>query len=336
MPKDPSVQLELDGFAVTISNPNKVYFPEAGITKGELVDYYLAVADGALLGVRNRPMALKRFVDGITGEAFFQKRAPKSVPDFVSTVELSFPSGRTADEVVVSNRAALAWVVNLGCVDLNPHPVRADDLEHPDEIRADLDPGPGVSWADVRSVAMVVRDVFADHGLAAFPKTSGSRGIHVYARIERRWGFSEVRRAALAMAREVERRAPSISTSKWWKEERHGVFIDYNQNAKDRTVASAYSVRPLPSATVSAPLTWDEVPEAVPEDFTVETMPARFDEVGDRHAAINDVAHSLQPLLDMYERDERGDMPYPPDYPKMPGEPKRVQPSRDRDRKKAD
>src|SRR5918996_4060808 len=261
MPKDPSVQLDLDGFEVTISNPNKVYFPEVGLTKGELVDYYLAVADGALLGVRGRPMALKRFVDGITGEAFFQKRAPKVVPDFVETVELSFPSGRTADEVVVNNRAALAWVVNLGCVDLNPHPVRADDLEQPDEIRADLDPGPGVPWADVRRVAMVVREVLADHGLTAFPKTSGSRGIHVYARIERRWGFSEVRRAALALAREVERRAPEISTSKWWKEERHGVFIDYNQNAKDRTVASVYSVRPVAAATVSAPLKWDEVPD---------------------------------------------------------------------------
>jgi DNA ligase D-like protein (predicted polymerase) len=281
MPKDPSVSLELDGHEVTVTNPNKVYFPEAGISKLELVEYFMAVADGALLGVRDRPMALKRFVDGITGEAFFQKRAPKSVPDYVSTVELAFPSGRTADEVVVSNRAALAWVANLGCVDLNPHPVRADDLDHPDELRADLDPGPGVPWADVRRVALVVRDVLADHGLTGWPKTSGSRGIHVYTRIERRWGFPEVRRAALAMAREVERRAPDISTSKWWKEERHGVFIDYNQNAKDRTVASAYSVRPVPGAWVSAPLTWDEVPDAELGDFTLRTMPARYAKLGD-------------------------------------------------------
>jgi DNA ligase D-like protein (predicted polymerase) len=333
MPKDPPVQLELDGFEVTISNPNKVYFPEAGVTKGQLVEYYLAVADGALVGVNNRPMALKRFVDGITGEAFFQKRAPKSVPEFVSTVELAFPSGRTADEVVVSNRAALAWVVNLGCVDLNPHPVRADDLEHPDEIRADLDPGPGVPWTDVRSVAMVVRDVYSDHGLIAFPKTSGSRGIHVYARIERRWGFSEVRRAALAMAREVERRAPSISTSKWWKEERHGVFIDYNQNAKDRTVASAYSVRPLPAATVSAPMTWDEVPDAELGDFTLRTVPTRYARLGDVGAGIDAAVGSLEPLLDLAARDEAsglGDAPWPPNYVKQPGEPPRVQPSKRR------
>ena len=333
MPKDPSVQLELDGFEVSISNPNKVYFPDAGITKRELVEYYLAVADGALLGVRNRPMALKRFVDGITGEAFFQKRAPKSVPDFVETVELSFPSGRTADEVVVTNRAALAWVVNLGCVDLNPHPVRADDLERPDELRADLDPGPGVAWADVRRVALVVREVLADHGLTAFPKTSGSRGIHVYARIERRWGFSEVRRAALAMAREVERRAPDISTSKWWKEERHGVFIDYNQNAKDRTVASVYSVRPLPTAQVSAPLTWDEVPDAELGDFTLRTMPERYARLGDVGAGIDSAVGSLDSLLELSARDESsglGDAPWPPNYAKQPGEPPRVQPSRRR------
>jgi DNA ligase D-like protein (predicted polymerase) len=333
MAKDPSVSLELDGFEVTISNPTKVYFPEAGITKRDLVDYYLAVADGALLGVRNRPMALKRFVDGITGEAFFQKRAPKSVPEFVSTVELAFPSGRTADEVVVSHRAALAWVVNLGCVDLNPHPVRADDLEHPDEIRADLDPGPGVPWGDVRSVALVVRDVFTDHGLTAFPKTSGSRGIHIYARIERRWGFSEVRRAALAMAREVERRAPSIATSKWWKEERHGVFIDYNQNAKDRTVASAYSVRPVPAATVSAPMTWEEVPDAELGDFTLRSMPARYARLGDVGAGIDEAVGSLEPLLDLAARDEAsglGDAPWPPNYVKQPGEPPRVQPSKRR------
>jgi DNA ligase D-like protein (predicted polymerase) len=328
-----ALQLELDGHEVTVSNPSKVYFPEAGITKLDLVNYYLAVADGALLGVRDRPMALKRFVDGITGEAFFQKRAPKSVPSFVETVELAFPSGRTADEVVVTNSAALAWVVNLGCVDLNPHPVRADDLAHPDELRVDLDPGPGVPWADVRSVALVVRDVLADHGLAGWPKTSGSRGIHVYARIERRWGFSEVRRAALALAREVERRAPDISTSKWWKEERHGVFIDYNQNAKDRTVASAYSVRPVANAQVSAPLTWDEVPDAELGDFTVATMPDRYARLGDVGAGIDEAVGSLRGLLELADRDEAsglGDAPWPPHYAKGEGEPPRVQPSKRR------
>ncbi len=333
MARRESVDMELDGHTVTISNPGKVYFPEIGLTKGQLVDYYLAVADGALRGVRDRPMALKRFVDGITGEAFFQKRAPKSVPDFVSTVELAFPSGRTADEVVVSNVASLAWVVNLGCVDLNPHPVRAGDLEHPDELRVDLDPGPGVPWADVRRVAMVVRDVLLDHGLTGWPKTSGSRGMHVYARVEPRWGFSEVRRAALALAREVERRAPDISTSKWWKEERHGVFIDYNQNAKDRTVASAYSVRPVPNAQVSAPLTWDEVPDAELGDFTVATMLDRYARVGDVGAGIDAAVGSLEGLLDLAARDEAsglGDAPWPPHYAKGESEPPRVQPSKRR------
>lgn len=333
MPRAESVQLELDGNEVVISNPGKVYFPEVGLTKLELVNYYLAVADGALRGVRHRPMALKRFVDGITGEAFFQKRAPKAVPDFVSTVELSFPSGRTADEVVVSNAAALAWVVNLGCVDLNPHPVRADDLEHPDELRVDLDPGPGVAWDDVRRVALVVREVLADHGLAGWPKTSGSRGIHVYARIERRWSFGEVRRAALALAREVERRAPDISTSKWWKEERHGVFLDYNQNAKDRTVASAYSVRPVANARVSAPLGWDEVPDAELDEFTVASMPGRYARMGDVGAGIDEAVGSLESLLELSARDEAtglGDAPWPPHYAKAAGEPPRVQPSKRR------
>jgi bifunctional non-homologous end joining protein LigD len=325
--------LSLDGFEVTVSNPAKIYFPDAGVSKIELVRYYLAVADGALRGVRDRPMALKRFVDGITGEAFFQKRAPKSVPEFVSTVELSFPSGRTADEVVVSNAAALIWVVNLGCVDLNPHPVRADDLDHPDELRVDLDPGPGVPWTDVRRVALVVRSVLEDHGLTGWPKTSGSRGIHVYARITPSWGFSEVRRAALALAREVERRAPEISTSKWWKEERHGVFIDYNQNAKDRTVASAYSVRPVPEARVSAPLLWSEVPDAELGDFTVRSMPDRYARLGDVGAGIDAAVGSLQGLLKLSERDEAsglGDAPWPPNYAKQPGEPPRVQPSKRR------
>jgi bifunctional non-homologous end joining protein LigD len=333
MPKDPSVTLELDGFEVTISNPNKPYFPEAGVTKLDLVNYYLAVADGALLGVRDRPMALKRFVDGITGEAFFQKRAPAKVPEFVRTVELSFPSGRTADEVVVSNRAALAWVVNMGCIDLNPHPVRDDDLAHPDELRIDLDPGPGVPWTDVRSVAMVVGEVLRDHGLEGWPKTSGSRGIHVYARITREWGFSEVRRAALALAREVERRAPEIATSKWWKEERHGVFLDYNQNAKDRTVASVYSVRPLPAATVSAPLQWSEVPDAELGDFTLRFMQDRYAQLGDVGAGIDSAVGSLEGLLELSARDEaagQGDAPWPPNYAKQPGEPPRVQPSKRR------
>jgi bifunctional non-homologous end joining protein LigD len=333
MAADESVRRELDGHEVTITNPGKVFFPDAGLTKLDLVDYYLAVADGALRGVRDRPMALKRFVNGIGGEAFFQKRAPASVPEFLRTVELSFPSGRTADEIVVSNRAALAWVVNLGCVDLNPHPTRDDDLEHPDELRVDLDPGPGVPWADVRRVALVVREALDDHGLVGWPKTSGSRGIHVYARVERRWGFSEVRRAALALAREVERRAPEIATSKWWKEERHGVFLDYNQNAKDRTVASAYSVRPVANAQVSAPLTWDELPDAELADFTVASMPDRYARLGDVGAGIDDAAGSLEGLLELSARDEAsglGDAPWPPHYAKGASEPPRVQPSRAR------
>ncbi|HEY6607912.1 MAG TPA: DNA primase small subunit domain-containing protein [Candidatus Limnocylindria bacterium] len=325
--------LDLDGHEVKISNPAKLYFADAGITKLELVQYYLAVADGALLGVRNRPMALKRFVDGAGGEAFFQKRAPKSVPDFVRTVELSFPSGRTADEVVLDNRAALAWVINLGCIDLNPHPVRSGDLEHPDELRVDLDPGPGVSWSDVRSVALVVREVLEDLGYTGWPKTSGSRGIHVYVRLEPRWGFTEVRRAALALAREVERRAPAIATSKWWKEERHGVFLDYNQNAKDRTVASVYSVRPRPTATVSAPLTWDEVPDAEMEDFTLRTVPARYERLGDVGGGIESKAHSLEPLIELVARHDAeglGDAAWPPHYAKGEAEPARVQPSKRR------
>ncbi|MEO8510882.1 MAG: DNA polymerase domain-containing protein [Chloroflexota bacterium] len=333
MPRDESVTLDLDGGEVTISNPSKVYFERAGITKLDLVTYYLAVADGALRGVRDRPMALKRFVDGAAGTPFFQKRAPKNTPPYISTVELSFPSGRTADEVVVSNAAALAWVVNLGCIDLNPHPVRAADLGHPDELRVDLDPGPGVSWEDVRRVALVVREVLVDHGMTAWPKTSGSRGIHVYIRIEPRWEFGEVRRCALALAREVERRAPEIATSKWWKEERHGVFLDYNQNAKDRTVASAYSVRPVPSAQVSTPLTWNEVPTAELGDFTLRSVPPRYAALGDVGAGIDDEAFSLEPLLELVARQEaegEGDAPWPPNYAKQPGEPPRVQPSKAR------
>jgi bifunctional non-homologous end joining protein LigD len=333
MARTESETLTLDGHEVSITNPGKLFFADAGITKLDLVRYYLAVADGALIGVRDRPMALKRFVEGADGDAFFQKRAPKSVPGYVRTVELSFPSGRTADEVVVDNAAALAWVVNLGCIDLNPHPVRSGDLDHPDELRVDLDPGPGVPWADVRSVAVVVREVLEELGYTAWPKTSGSRGIHVYVRIEPRWGFSEVRRAALAVAREVEKRAPRLATSKWWKEERHGVFLDYNQNAKDRTVASVYSVRPRPSATVSAPLTWDEVPDAELEDFTLRTVPDRYERLGDVGAGIDAANHSLEPLLDLVARHEaegEGDAPWPPNYAKQPGEPPRVQPSRRR------
>ena len=333
VPADASVQLEVDGFEVAISNPGKLFFEQAGITKLDLVNYYLVVAPGALRGVMDRPMALKRFVHGAAGEAFFQKRAPASVPQFVRTVELSFPSGRTADEVVVSNGAALAWVVNLGCIDLNPHPVRADDLDHPDELRVDLDPGPGVPWSAVRDVAVVAGEVLSDHGLTGWPKTSGSRGIHVYARIEPRWTFGEVRRAALALAREVERRVPELATSKWWKEERHGVFIDYNQNAKDRTVASVYSVRPVADARVSAPLLWSEVPTAELADFTVRTMPDRYARLGDVGAGIDDAVGSLDGLLELSAQDEaagQGDAPWPPNYAKQPGEPPRVQPSKRR------
>jgi bifunctional non-homologous end joining protein LigD len=333
VPKDASVLLEVDGFEVAISNPGKVFFEQVGITKLDLVNYYLAVAPGALRGVMDRPMALKRFVNGAAGEAFFQKRAPASVPEFVRTVELAFPSGRTADEVVVSNAAAVAWVVNLGCIDLNPHPVRAADLDHPDELRVDLDPGPGVPWSMVREVAAVAGEVLSDHGLTGWPKTSGSRGIHVYTRIETRWTFGEVRRAALALAREVERRVPELATSKWWKEERHGVFIDYNQNAKDRTVASVYSVRPVPDARVSAPLLWSEVPDAELADFTVKTMPDRYARLGDIGAGIDEAVGSLDALLELSARDEaagQGDAPWPPNYAKQPGEPPRVQPSKRR------
>ena len=333
MARGESVTLEIEGQQVPVSNPAKLFFPDAGVTKLDLVNYYLTVADGALRGVRNRPMALKRFPNGAGGEFFFQKRAPASLPAFVTTVELAFPSGRTADEVVVSNAAALSWVVNLGCIDLNPHPVRSSDLDHPDELRVDLDPGPGVPWADVRSVALVVAEVLTDHGIVGWPKTSGSRGIHVYTRLEPRWGFSDVRRAALALAREVERRAPAIATSKWWKEERHGVFIDYNQNAKDRTVASAYSVRPVPDARVSAPLLWSEVPDAELGDFTVGSMAARFAKLGDVGAGIDDDAASLEPLLELSARQEAqglGDAPWPPHYAKQEGEPPRVQPSKRR------
>jgi bifunctional non-homologous end joining protein LigD len=325
--------LEIAGRSVPVSHPDKVYFPRTGHTKLDLVRYYLSVADGALRGAAGRPMVLKRYVNGAEGEPFFQKRAPSSRPDWIETVELSFPSGRTAEEVVVRDAAGLAWVVNLGCIDLNPHPVRADDLDHPDELRVDLDPVPGVDWAQIIRVALVAREVLADFGLTGWPKTSGSRGMHVYARIEPRWTFSEVRRAAVALAREVERRAPQDATSRWWKEERHGVFVDYNQNAKDRTIASAYSVRPTPDARVSAPLRWDEVPDCRPEEFTIDTMPERFASLGDAEAGIDAAAGSLGPLLELAARDEAAglpDAPWPPHFVKQEGEQPRVQPSKRR------
>ena len=325
--------LRIDGREVTVTNPGKVYFPETGHTKLDLVRYYLAVADGALRGAGGRPMALKRFVDGAAGQPFFQKRAPDNRPPWIRTATLTFPSGRTADEIVVDDAAGLAWVVNLGCIDLNPHPVRAEDLDHPDELRVDLDPVPGVPWSEIREVALAAREALEAVGLVGWPKTSGSRGIHINVRIEPRWTFPEVRRAALALARDVERRAPDLATSKWWKEERHGVFLDYNQNAKDRTVASAYSIRPLPDARVSTPLAWDEVPTVEAEAFTIDTVPARYAAIGDPGAGIDDAVGSLEALLELSRRHEAeglGDAPWPPNYAKQAGEPPRVQPSRQR------
>jgi DNA ligase D-like protein (predicted polymerase) len=325
--------LEIDGHEVSVSNPRKILFPGPGYTKLDVVRYYLAVAQGALRAAGGRPNVLVRYPNGIEGEFFYQKRAPRSRPEWIEVVALSFPSGRIAEEVVPRSAAALAWMANLACLELHPHPVRAEDLDHPDELRADLDPVPGVEWPQMREVARVVKATLDDFGLIGWPKTSGSRGIHVNVRIERRWTFDQVRRAALALAREVERRAPGIATSKWWKEERQGVFIDYNQNAKDRTVAAAYSVRPKPDARVSAPLTWAEIDDCDPADFTLATMPVRFAALGDRHAAIDDHACSLESLLELSERHETeglGDAPWPPQYRKQPGEPPRVQPSRRR------
>jgi bifunctional non-homologous end joining protein LigD len=330
---EPKMVLELAGREVAISNPSKVYFPRAGVTKLDMVRYYLLVADGALGGVSGRPMALKRFVNGAENEPFFQKRAPDKRPAWIETVELRFPSGRTADEVVVSDQAALAWVINLGCIDLNPHPVRTSDLDHPDELRVDLDPVPGIEWAQIVDVALVAREVLSDVGLTGWPKTSGSRGMHIYARIEPRWTFTQVRGAAVALAREIERRAPKLATARWWKEERHGVFVDYNQNAKDRTVASAYSIRPVPDVRVSAPLTWDEVPSCDPASYTIETMPARFAAIGDPWAGMDEAAGSLDGLLEQAARDEAAglpDAPWPPHYEKQAGEAPRVQPSKRR------
>ena len=322
--------LTVAGREITISNPRKVLFPEAGYTKLDVVQYYLAVADGALRAAGNRPNVLVRYPNGIDGEFFYQKRAPDSRPDWIDVVALKFPSGRTAEEVVPRDAAALAWMANLACLELHPHPVRAEELEHPDELRVDLDPVPGVKWQQVREVAAVVHSTLKDLNLVGWPKTSGKRGLHVYVRIEKRWSFDEVRRAALALAREVERRAPAIATSKWWKEERHGVFVDYNQNAKDRTVAAAYSVRPTEAATVSAPLAWDEVASAEPGDFTLATMPGRFRKLGDVHKGIDDRPGSLETLLELFEKQGLGDAPWPPHYRKQPDEPARVRPSKRR------
>jgi DNA ligase D-like protein (predicted polymerase) len=308
------------------------------LSKLELVRYYLSVAEGALLGIRDRPIVLKRFVDGAEGEAFYQKRAPENRPEWLRTVTLAFPSGRTAEEVVVDDAAGLAWIVNLGCLELHPHAVRAGALEHPDELRVDLDPGPGVEWSDVRRVALEVKALLGEVGLTGWPKTSGSRGMHVLVRIHPRWSFDDVRRAALALSREIERRAPALATAKWWKEERHGVFLDYNQNAKDRTTCSAYSVRPLPDARVSTPLAWDEVPDCEPADFTVATVPQRLASTGERHAGIDDAPGSLEGLLELAARDEAaglGDAPWPPHFAKGEREGKRVAPSRAKGAKKS-
>jgi DNA ligase D-like protein (predicted polymerase) len=331
--KGERITLAVGGREVAITNPGKVYFPDAGITKLEVAQYYLAVADGALRGAGGRPNVLVRYAEGIHGEHFYQKRAPRARPPWIDVVALRFPSGRAAEEVVPRDAAHLAWMANLGCLELHPHPVRADDLDHPDELRIDLDPVPGVEWPQLVAVARVVHAALSDHGLVGWPKTSGSRGIHVNVRIHRRWSFVEVRRAALALARLVERRAPALATSKWWKEERHGVFLDYNQNAKDRTVASAYSVRPRPDARVSAPLTWAELDGCQPEDFTLRTMPARFAAIGDRHAGIDEHPGSLESLLALSAEqgaEGLGDAPWPPHYAKQAGEPVRVAPSRQR------
>jgi len=321
------------GRDIAVTNPHKVLFPKAGHTKLDLVRYYLAVAEGALRGCGGRPNMLVRYPNGIGGEHFYQKRAPESRPAWIEVATIRFPSGRSADEVVPRDAAALAWLANLACLEMHPHPVRAGDLDHPDELRVDLDPVPGVKWAQVRKVGLLVREVLEDFGLAGFPKTSGKRGLHVHVRIRPQWAYEDVRRSALALAREVERRMPKLATTKWWKEERHGVFIDYNQNARDRTIASAYSVRPTPEATVSAPIEWEELADCEPRDFTLATMPRRYAERGDPHRAIDRRKCSLAKVLELVgrqERDGQGDAPWPPHYRKARGEPPRVQPSRAR------
>jgi DNA ligase D len=354
MAKAEATVVEAGGREVRVSSPDRVIFPATErtrtVTKLDVATYYLAVDEGIMRALCRRPTTLERWPKGVHpgivlstrekggGDAFFQKRVPKGAPEYVQTARIEFPSGRRADEICPTEIAVVAWCAQMGTITFHPWPVRGDDVDHPDELRLDLDPQPGTDFDDAVRVAGAARALLDELGYAGFPKTSGGRGIHIYVRIEPRWTFTDVRHAAIAFGRELERRLPGEVTTSWWKEQRgERIFVDYNQNARDRTIASAYSVRPKPGAPVSAPVTWDELDEVQPEDFTVETMPARFAELGDRHAAIDDVAHSLEPLLEMYERDEaggRGDMPYPPDYPKMPGEPKRVQPSRDRDRKR--
>ncbi|MEO7804580.1 MAG: DNA polymerase domain-containing protein [Actinomycetota bacterium] len=322
--------LTLDGFEVTITNPDKVFFPGLGLTKMDLVNYYLSVAEGVLTGCRNRPTSLKRFPDGAEGEFFFQKRVPEKHPEWLKTCLVSFPSGRTAEFLAIADSASLVWAINLGCIDINPWPVRSSDVDHPDELRIDLDPTPDIPFDDVRKVALVVAEVLTEHGLTGFPKTSGSRGIHINVRIQPQWDFTEVRRAALALAREVERRT-ALATTAWWKEQRRGVFIDFNQNARDRTVASAYSVRPVPDARVSCPLGWDEVGAVDPSEWTIATVPGRFKDHGDPGAMIDETVGSLDSLHSLAERDAAGglgDAPWPPHFPKQKGEPDRVQPSR--------
>ncbi len=331
MPKE-AITIEVAGHQVRLSSPSKPFFPERGLTKRDLAEYYVSVEDAACRHLRERPTTMKRFTDGAGGEFFFQKRVPKGAPEWLETATVHFPSGRSATELVANDAAHLLWAVNLGVIDFNPWPARRADLDHPDELRVDLDPTPEASFDDVRQVALCVREVLADHGdLVGYPKTSGSRGIHVYVRVEPKWTFTEVRRAALALAREVERRVPKLATSKWWKEERHGVFVDYNQNARDRTIASAYSVRPTPDARVSTPLAWDEVPDVDPAELRLDTVPARLEERGDPSRTIDDTSFSLEPLLELADRDEAeglGDAPWPPHFRKQAGEPRRVQPSR--------
>ncbi len=355
MAKPEATIVDAGGRDLRVSSPSRVIFPatehSGAVTKLDVVEYYVAVEDGIMRALDRRPTTLERWPKGVHpgivlstrekggGDAFFQKRIPRGAPDYVQTARIEFPSGRHADEICPTEVAVVGWAAQMGTITFHPWPVRNDDVDHPDELRIDLDPQPGTDFADAVRVAAEARALLDELGYTGFPKTSGGRGVHIYLRIEPRWTFTDVRHAAIAFGRELERRLPGQVTTKWWKEERgERIFVDYNQNARDRTIASAYSVRPKPGAPVSAPLTWDELAEVAPEDFTVETMPARFAEVGDRHAAIDEAAHSLQPLLDMYENDTaagEGDMPYPPDYPKMPGEPKRVQPSRDRDRRRS-
>ncbi len=349
MPVSEATTVDAGGRDLRVSNPDRVIFPRtdssAEVTKLDIVNYYLAVGDGIMRALRARPTTLERWPKGVHpgivlstrdkggGDAFFQKRIPRGAPEYVQTAKIEFPSGRTADEVCPTEIAVVGWAAQMGTITFHPWPVRSDDVDHPDELRLDLDPQPGTDFADAVRVAAEARSLLEELGYNGFPKTSGGRGVHIYVRIEPRWTFTDVRHAAIAFGRELERRLPGRVTTNWWKEERgERIFIDYNQNARDRTIASAYSIRPKPGAPVSAPVEWDELPEVAPEDFTVATMPARFAQVGDRHAAIDEVAHSLEPLLELYRAQGDGDMPYPPDYPKMPGEPKRVQPSRDRDR----